>query len=89
MLAFAPINRTVAQSSLGEPTSAGTRFRILRHLAKGGLGQVSVALDTELDRPVALMEIQGRHADDESSRYRFVQEAEITGKLEHPGIIPV
>ena len=57
--------------------------------AKGGLGQVSVALDQELDRPVALKEIQDRHADEPHSRARFVQEAEITGKLEHPGIIPV
>jgi len=46
-------------------------------------------LDTELDRPVALKEIQDRYADDPHSRARFVAEAEITGKLEHPGIIPV
>src|SRR5262249_2666427 len=70
-------------------TAAGSRFRILRPHAKGGLGQVSVALDRELDRPIALKEIQDRHADDPASRARFVQEAEITGKLEHPGIIPV
>jgi len=81
--------RTVTQPSLGESTSAGSRFRILRPHAKGGLGQVSVALDQELDRPVALKEIQDVHADEPHSRARFVQEAEITGKLEHPGIIPV
>jgi serine/threonine-protein kinase len=81
--------RTVAPSSLGESTSTGSRFRILRPHAKGGLGQVSVAIDQELDRPVALKEIQDRHADEPHSRARFVQEAEITGKLEHPGIIPV
>jgi serine/threonine protein kinase/tetratricopeptide (TPR) repeat protein len=80
--------RTVS-ASLGTSTSAGSRFRILRPHAKGGLGQVSVALDQELDRPIALKEIQDRHADDPASRARFVQEAEITGKLEHPGIIPV
>ena len=80
---------TVTSSSLGASTSAGTRFRILRPHAKGGLGQVSVALDRELDRQVALKEIQDRHADDAESRARFEQEAEITGKLEHPGIIPV
>src|SRR5262249_41797682 len=40
-------------------------------------------------RPVALKELQDRHADEPHSRARFVQEAEITGKLEHPGIIPV
>ena len=48
-----------------------------------------MALDQELDRPVALKEIQDHHADEPHSRARFVQEAEITGKLEHPGIIPV
>jgi eukaryotic-like serine/threonine-protein kinase len=80
---------TIAQPSLGASTSAGTRFRILRPHAKGGLGQVSVALDQELDRPVALKEIQDRYADEPGSRSRFMQEAEITGKLEHPGIIPV
>jgi serine/threonine protein kinase len=82
-------HRTVGHSSLGTSTSAGSRFRILRPHAKGGLGQISVALDQELDRPVALKEIQDRHADDLFSRARFVQEAEITGKLQHPGIIPV
>lgn len=73
----------------GVPTSTGTRFRILRPHAKGGLGQVSVALDAELHREVALKEIQPRHADDAVSRERFVVEAEITGGLEHPGIVPV
>jgi serine/threonine-protein kinase len=81
--------RTATPSSLGVSTSAGTRFRILRPHAKGGLGQISVALDQELDRTIALKEIQDRHADDPDRRARFIQEAEITGKLEHPGIIPV
>ena len=81
--------RTASYGSLGESTSAGSRFRILRPLEKGGLGQVSIALDQEFDRPVALKEILDRFADDPASRVRFLQEAEITGKLEHPGIIPV
>jgi serine/threonine protein kinase/Tfp pilus assembly protein PilF len=69
--------------------AAAVRFRILRPHAKGGLGQVSVALDSELRREVALKEIQERYADDPASRARFVREAEITGGLEHPGIVPV
>ncbi len=81
---------TVAPASVGESTSSPiSRFRILRPHARGGLGQISIALDRELHRPVALKEIQDRHADDLQSRARFVEEAEITGKLEHPGIIPV
>jgi formylglycine-generating enzyme required for sulfatase activity/serine/threonine protein kinase len=80
---------TIVPSGVGTSSSVGARFRILRFHAKGGLGQVSVALDQELDRQVALKEIKDQLADDRASRARFVQEAEITGKLEHPGIIPV
>ncbi len=69
--------------------STGPRFRILRPHAKGGLGEVFVAEDEELHREVALKEIQSRHAHDPNSRSRFVIEAEITGALEHPGIVPV
>jgi serine/threonine-protein kinase len=50
---------------------------------------VYVALDSELNREVALKEILDRHADDPQSRQRFLLEAEITGGLEHPGIVPV
>jgi tRNA A-37 threonylcarbamoyl transferase component Bud32 len=70
-------------------TSAGLRFRILRPHAEGGLGAVYVAHDEELHREVALKEIQERHAHDAHSRTRFLLEAEITGGLEHPGIVPV
>ena len=65
------------------------RFRILRPHAKGGLGQVSVAEDTELHREVALKELQDRFRRDDASRARFVMEGEVTGQLEHPGIVPV
>jgi serine/threonine protein kinase len=75
--------------SLGIVTSEGQRFRVLRPHAQGGLGAVFVALDEELHREVALKEILDRHADDPVSRSRFLLEAEITGGLEHPGIVPV
>ena len=48
-----------------------------------------MARDEELHREVALKQILDRHADDPDSRARFLVEAEITGKLEHPGVIPV
>src|SRR4029450_919131 len=64
-------------------------FRVLRPHARGGLGEVFVALDEELHREVALKQILDHHADDSTRRHRFVVEAEITGGLEHPGIVPV
>jgi serine/threonine-protein kinase len=78
-----------ASLSVGVSTSDGQRFRVLRPHARGGLGEVFVALDAELHREVALKQILEKHADDPASRQRFVAEAEITGGLEHPGVVPV
>src|SRR5262249_17179918 len=78
-----------ASYAVGTATSDGQRFRVLRPHARGGLGAVFVALDTELHREVALKQILDAHADDPTSRQRFVLEAEVTGGLEHPGIVPV
>ena len=78
-----------ASYAVGTATSDGLRFRVLRPHARGGLGAVFVALDAELNREVALKQILDGHADDPTSRHRFLLEAEITGGLEHPGIVPV
>jgi serine/threonine-protein kinase len=69
--------------------AAASRYRVLRPHARGGLGEVFVAEDTELDRQVALKEIREHRAHDPHSRSRFLLEAKITGGLEHPGIVPV
>lgn len=65
------------------------RYRILREYRRGALGKVSVALDCELHREVALKEMQSKYVRDPDARKRFMLEAEITGRLEHPGIVPV
>jgi serine/threonine-protein kinase len=78
-----------ATYSVGTATSDGQRFRVLRPHARGGLGAVFVAFDGELNREVALKQMLDQHADDPGSRRRFLMEAEITGSLEHPGIVPV
>jgi WD40 repeat protein/serine/threonine protein kinase len=71
------------------PGASGLRYQVLRPHRKGGIGEVFVALDQELNREIALKEIRQERADDPHSRGRFVREAEITGGLEHPGIVPV
>ena len=73
----------------GTAQSSAARYRILRAHAKGGLGEVFVAKDGELHREVALKRIQSQHADNPDCRQRFLLEAEITGGLEHPSIVPV
>ena len=65
------------------------RFALKGLHARGGLGEVFTARDTELNREVALKRIQIRFADDPSSRRRFLSEAEITARLDHPGVVPV
>jgi len=67
----------------------GDRFVPIRPHARGGIGLVWVARDCELQRDVALKVIQPKYAERADQRTRFVLEAEITGQLEHPGIVPV
>jgi serine/threonine protein kinase len=80
---------TVFPHGLEMSSAPGQRFRVLRPHAQGGLGAVFVAVDNELNREVALKEILDRHADNPVNRARFLMEAEITARLEHPGIVPV
>ncbi len=69
--------------------SSQTRFTVLRPLAEGGLGKVSVAFDNDLKRLVAFKQIQKKLSGNRELRNRFTVEAEITGNLEHPGIVPI
>ena len=78
-----------SSSPVRTSSPSGVRFHVLRPLNKGGMGVVSIARDMELDRSIALKEIRESAADDREYRARFLAEAEITAKLEHPGIIPI
>jgi serine/threonine-protein kinase len=80
---------TASQDDDGATADAEGRFRIVRFHDRGALGEVFIARDQQLHRIVALKRIQSGHADDRDKCARFVIEAEITGRLEHPGIVPV
>ena len=69
--------------------SSRVEFDALRYHAEGGLGEVFVARNTELNRDVALKFLKRGRAGDPDSRRRFLVEAEVTGRLEHPGVVPV
>jgi eukaryotic-like serine/threonine-protein kinase len=82
-------NPAPAEPPVQRSVSETTRFRVVALHASGGMGNVFVAKDDQLHRSVALKEIQERFADDRQMRDRFLREAEVTGQLEHPGIVPV
>ena len=69
--------------------STGSRYRVVRFHARGGLGEVFRAEDEGLHREVALKCLQPLHARNPQSRSRFLREADITGRLEHPNIVPI
>jgi serine/threonine-protein kinase len=69
--------------------TAFTGYRIEELLGRGGMGVVYRAIDTELDRTVALKLLAPELAHDESFRRRFVSESKIAASLEHPHVIPI
>jgi serine/threonine-protein kinase len=58
-------------------------------LAQGGLGQILLARDEQLERTVALKEMLPGPAQHTQHRERFYQEAALTSLVEHPGVVPV
>jgi serine/threonine protein kinase/Flp pilus assembly protein TadD len=61
-------------------------YLLQRFFAKGGMGEVWLAEDPIIGRSVALKRMLGKRTD---QQIRFQVEAQITGQLEHPGIVPV
>jgi len=70
------------------PDLAGTRYRLLERIARGGMGVVYAAEDENLQRRVALkvLDVPGRDGD---LANRLIREARVLAALEHPGIVPV
>lgn len=64
-------------------------YRKLRFHARGGLGEIYIADDEELQRDVVLKFIRPRHRDRRDCREQFQLEAEVTARLDHPGVVPV
>ncbi|QIS16988.1 protein kinase domain-containing protein [Nocardia terpenica] len=62
------------------------RYRLQRLIATGGMGQVWEALDTRLDRRVAVKVLKAEFSTDPTFRHRFRTEARTTAQLNHPGI---
>jgi serine/threonine protein kinase len=71
-----------------EPDFTGTRYTLVREVARGGMGIVYEAEDSELQRRVAIKVVATELASDDAAE-RMRREARVIAKLEHPGIVPL
>jgi serine/threonine protein kinase/formylglycine-generating enzyme required for sulfatase activity len=75
----------------------GTRYRLLSEIGRGGMGAIIKVWDDELRRSLAMKVVLGKDDTprgdtpdvDPRTLGRFLEEAQITGQLDHPGIVPV
>ncbi len=83
---------------IAEHGAGRARYTLLGELAQGGMGKILRAWDEGLAREVAMKIVPGHpppgssedeRADHEKRLARFIDEARITGQLDHPGIVPV
>lgn len=73
----------------GDARTAKSRFELIREIGEGGLGRVWLARDEKLNRKVALKEMNQTALQLPKAWQRFTREAEITGQLEHPNVVPL
>jgi serine/threonine-protein kinase len=75
--------------ALREGIPTPSHLRIFRELGRGGMGRIHPATDRNLLRHVALKRLDKTMAEEPFYRDGFIAEAQITGQLEHPNIVPV
>src|SRR4030095_3472598 len=70
-------------------TGPSTRYQLMGELARGGMGAIFQGRDLDLGRDLAVKVMREEHRDHPEMVRRFVEEAQIGGQLQHPGIVPV
>ena len=79
----------VVAPPLIEPKGYIARFTIKRSLGSGGMGEIFEAQDTDLQRTVAIKVLASRYVEDGSMKRRFLREARMASKLNHPNIATI
>ena len=69
-------------------TSLG-RYQLQGEIARGGMGAILKGRDVDLGRDLAIKVLLESHQDNPEVVSRFIEEAQIGGQLQHPGIAPV
>ncbi len=81
-------DKTETHFVLTKDTVVG-HYRIVERIGAGGMGEVYLAQDMELDRKVALKFLSHHLCQDEECRKRFKREAQAAAKLSHPNIVTI
>jgi serine/threonine-protein kinase len=71
------------------PEQTGDRYQLQGEIARGGMGAVLRGRDVDLGRDLAVKVLLEQHAHRPEVARRFVEEAQIGGQLQHPGVVPV
>ena len=71
------------------PAGEQPKYKVGEPVAKGGMGTILNAKDLNINRTVAMKVLLETKQKREDNVIRFIEEAQITGQLEHPGIVPV
>ena len=79
----------VASAATVELQQGQARYDVIGEIAEGGIGVVLRGRDRDLGRDVAMKVLKPEHRDKPAMLARFVEEAQIGGQLQHPGIVPV
>src|SRR5262249_23584703 len=82
----------VARPSSAEvpgPSGRMARLQLLGEVARGGMGVIIKGHDSDLGRDLAVKVLLEQHRENPDLIRRFVEEAQIAGQLQHPGVVPV
>ncbi len=71
------------------PEQAGDRYELSGEIARGGMGAILRGHDVDLGRDLAVKVLLEKYANRPDVAQRFIEEAQIGGQLQHPGIVPV
>jgi serine/threonine-protein kinase len=79
----------IVRPPAGDDDDRTIRYRIDGEIARGGMGSVLKGRDPDLGRDVALKVLRDDLRDNADLVRRFVEEAQIGGQLQHPGVVPI
>jgi serine/threonine protein kinase len=83
-----PVNLP-ASEEMPRPQDFPERYQLVGEIARGGMGAIFKARDVDLGRDIAVKMMLETHKGSTEMLQRFVEEAQIGGQLQHPGIVPV